>query len=247
MKRKTKVDYDIVYDLLNKGYNYTEIGKIMGVKPVTINCYVLKRKGKLITGNKPIKLTQKQKEVVFGSLLGDMYCGKLKNSKNPSFKIEHSIKQLNYLKYKLNILSNLLTDSEIKIYNRLDKRFKNPNYKSCYIQSKANPELFYFYNLFYKNKVKRIPEDLTLLTPLAIAIWFMDDGLKLECGYGISTNSFSLEDVTRICQYLKNTYGLEYSITKKNTIYIKANSRKKFTNLIKKYIDSSMLYKLHKN
>lgn len=245
MIRKTKVDYVKVEKLLDEGFNYTEIGKILNVKSGTINCYMLKRKGKVITGNKPIIISKEQQEIIFGSLLGDMHCGKQLKSKNPNFKLEHGIGQLEYLKHKCVLLNDLLTTNEVQIYKRYDDRFKIKNYNACYIQSKANPELELFYKMFYKNKLKHIPEDLTLLTPLAIAIWFMDDGQKFQCGYGICTNSFKINDIQRLCDYLKSKYNIYTTINKKNAIYIKACSKNDFTKLIKEYIIPSMEYKLH--
>lgn len=43
------------------------------------------------------------------------------------------------------------------------------------------PMLTEFYNIFYLNGVKRIPTDLSLLTPLALAHLIMQDGSRGTC------------------------------------------------------------------
>ena len=74
----------------------------------------------------------------------------------------------------------------------------------------------------------------------------LDDGQKFQCGYGICTNSFELNDIQRICNYLKEKYNIYTTINKKKAIYIKACSKIDFTNLIKPYILPSLEYKLIK-
>ena len=43
--------------------------------------------------NPTIELTHKQKELVFGCLLGDGYCKKVGDDKNATFEFQHSLKQ----------------------------------------------------------------------------------------------------------------------------------------------------------
>jgi len=78
----------------------------------------------------------------------------------------------------------------------------------------------YIHNMFYKldpltNKyIKIIPIELySFLTPLALAIWFMDDGSKLKKGgYRIATNCFTYNEIQYLCLILKNKYNLKCSI-----------------------------------
>ena len=244
--KRTKIDYSKVLKLLDDGLNYEKIGQILNVKPGSISSYMVKHYGKVKRGNKLIELTSIQKELIFGSLLGDGHLNLSLKTPNPNYREEHSIKQYDYLKYKFSILKNLIVYSEVKIYNRFDDRFKIKNYQSCFILTQNNPCFIEFHKMFYKGKKKVIPQDLSLLTPLAIAIWFMDDGQKFQCGYGICTNSFELNDIQRICNYLKEKYNIYTTINKKKAIYIKACSKIDFTNLIKPYILPSLEYKLIK-
>ena len=50
----------------------------------------------------------------------------------------------------------------------------------------------WIHDIWYKNNIKRVPESIgQYLTPLALAIWIMDDGAKVSKGLKFSTNSFS--------------------------------------------------------
>lgn len=47
------------------------------------------------------------------------------------------------------------------------------------------------------------------LTPLALAIWIMDDGGRVGKGLKLATNSFTYEDSLRLTQVLLNLYALK--------------------------------------
>jgi recombination protein RecA len=240
-----RVDFSIADELLNDKVSCLEVSKITGIKIGTLYDRRFDLGIRKIRGNEPIKLTQKQKEVLFGSLLGDCSLRLAsKKAKNASFKEEHGIEQLDYLKHKIDIFKNLLTKDIPIIYDRFDSRFKVKEYKSCSMLSKTNPELNSFLNDFYKDGKKIVPIDLSLLTPIAIAIWFMDDGLKQGSGYGICTNSFEEKDVIRLINFLKNKYNLYCAMNAKKAIYIKACSVLDFNNLINPFIIDSMKYKI---
>lgn len=241
-KSLEKFDRNEAEKLFQKGKSYKEIAEIFGCSKITINIYFLKKYGKVPSfkrQGKNIELTQEQKEIIFGALLGDMSMQLVNKAINPRGKIEHGIKQLSYIEYKHKLLENL--SSNISIKDRFDNRFKNPNYKICYFSLNANPSLLEFYKKFYYNNRKIVPEDLSLLTPLAIAIWFMDDGCKNGI---IATNSFSKNDVERIKNYLMLNYLIETTINSRNELRIRKNSFNKFKNLILPYICESMKYKV---
>ncbi|OGH22924.1 MAG: hypothetical protein A3F31_00440 [Candidatus Levybacteria bacterium RIFCSPHIGHO2_12_FULL_38_12] len=108
-----------------------------------------------------------------------------------------------------------------------------------------------FRELFYQAKTKIIPKNINeLLTELGLAIWFMDDGSykSKECwGKLICTHNFTIEEVTLLCQVLKEKFGLE-AIPRRQIdgieIYIRASSFSRLKKLISPFIVTSFLYKL---
>jgi hypothetical protein len=86
--------------------------------------------------------------------------------------------------------------------------------------------------MFYKGNKKIVPQSIgEYLTPLALAIWFMDDGSKLVKGAKIAINCFSHKEIEYLCEILKNKYNLNTSIhtrgkDKGETIYIHSSFSK---------------------
>ena len=112
------------------------------------------------------------------------------------------------------------------------------------------PCLNELYLLFYKDKVKVIPNIIyDLLTPVALAHWIMGDGAILNKGLVLCTDSYTLQEVVKLVNVLKIKYDLNCTIqgikNKRPRIYILPESLPKLINLVKPYFLSSMLYKLH--
>jgi ubiquinol-cytochrome c reductase cytochrome b subunit len=107
-----------------------------------------------------------------------------------------------------------------------------------------------FYKLVDNKYIKIIPLNIEeYLTPLALAIWFMDDGSSLGKGVRIATNCFTLEEVNFLCNVLKSKYNIiatpnKCGKDKGHIIYIHVNSMKIFTNIVKPYLLPSLYYKL---
>ena len=105
-----------------------------------------------------------------------------------------------------------------------------------------------FYSKFYVGKVKIVPLDLSLLTPLALAHWVMQDGARgTSKGLYLCTDSFTLAEVQRLSQYLSNKYDIKCSIHKSGgnyRIYILAKSVEIVKILILPFMHKSMTYKL---
>ena len=104
--------------------------------------------------------------------------------------------------------------------------------------------------MFYTKGKKVIPLNIyEYLTPLALAVWIMDDGGWTNNGVRIATNSFELKEVELLNETIKSKYNLETTIQKiwiKNqySIYIKKQSINDIRSILVPYMHSSMLYKL---
>ena len=238
---RTKINKELLNSLRQEGKTYQEIIEITGYNSNTIYGYYNRVFGKIDSQNKKpkqsITITQNQKEILFGILMGDSnlqcYKGIYLGRNN------HSKKQLNYCKYKQSLLNNItypVKETVIKV--------KDKEYETCYFCFKSNTELKYFYDLFYINNKRDVPKDLSLLTPRAMAFWFMDDG-SARSGYTISiaTCSFSLDGLLRLQKFLLDKYKLETTITKEFKLDFKSESGRKFYNLVKEFIIPEMQYK----
>lgn len=189
------------------------------------------------------------KQILFGSLLGD---GKLelgKRSKNARFGFIQSTKFEDYFLLVFNIFSQY-SSANYRTYSYLDKR-TGKIYVSMNFWTRALPLFTEFYSQFYVNKVKIVPFDLSLLTPLSLAHWIMQDGAKGSSGgLYICTDLFTPEDTRRLAKHLSDSLSLKVTTPKAPgnsnnlRIYVLVSSMDRLKLLICNHMHSSMLYKL---
>jgi len=180
-------------------------------------------------------LSKVQKQVILGSILGDGY---MRKKTNAHLQITHSYKQKEYVDWKYKILRNLVLTKPSKYRgnaNRVGYRFF----------TKSTPDLTEFYDIFYKNKEKVIPNDI-ILTPLTLAIWYMDDGNKSYKSCYLNTQKFSKESQENLMQSLKSI-GINSNLNKDKKYFrirITTEGTQILFGMIKKFIIPSMYYKI---
>lgn len=114
------------------------------------------------------------REVLFGSLLGD---GKTEiglRGIHARFGFIQSVIHLRYFQHLYEILSHLCR-RPYREYSYLDKRTGN-TYTSYSFWTLSNSLITEIHYLFYLDGVKVVPQDLSLLTRLALAHWICQDG-----------------------------------------------------------------------
>lgn len=210
-----------------------------------------------------MKLTQLQKDLIFGSLLGDGNLQTNSNGRTWRYRAIQKTEHKEYLFHKYEILKNLCGEETIPKENKiLDERTGNL-FKRWSFNTLTNPSLKFFGNMFYKydlNKqkwIKKVPLKIeTFLNPRVLAYFYMDDGALKWLGHSnamrICTENFSIEDINRIQKSLKNLYNIDTGLTKKKLknkqisfrIYIPEKSSHSFCKLIKPHLVECMKYKV---
>ena len=90
----------------------------------------------------------------------------------------------------------------------------------------------------------------TYLSPLALAVWMMDDGTSFKNkGFKFCTDSFTLKEIQYLTLVLKNKYNLESSIHKSGlnnqyNIYIPKSSFKHLIKIVSPHFHPTMYYKI---
>jgi len=192
--------------------------------------------------------------IIMGSTLGDTHLEKRNKGIGTRIIFEQSNKNVEYLMWFHNYLasrgycSNQLPKLNIRIKKKGEVFYSYR--KNSYTYSNFN----WIHEMFYKsvdNKfIKIVPMNIEkYLTPLALAIWFMDDGSNLGKGARIATNCFTYEEVCFLCEVLKRKYNLTATPNKCGKkkgfiIYIHVSSMFLFSKLIKPYMLPSLYYKL---
>lgn len=187
--------------------------------------------------------------MLIGTVLGDGFLQKT-GAKNARLRLEHGGKQKEYLFWKAAQFPRLFQGKPLYLER------KHPHSGSVYKywrqQSNATPELGKWRALFYPEGKKRIPNALMkLLTePLALAVWYMDDGYyydrdqvsylylgrvtKEEAQIARDALEKNFNIISRI--YDKKKKGFALYISRKETIHMH--------NIIRKYVLPIFNYKL---
>lgn len=252
---KTKFDYSQVSKIDNNkfeklfkdGLSDYAIAKILKMTPDGVYSHRMRHRyfRESLKINKPKQLSQFQREVLIGTMLGDSSM-RIGAGINPIVTCAHGLKQKEYCEYKTTIFQNLGAICKYHKRNKSDKR-NGIYYEDYTMYIPANPELLESYKLFYINNKKVIPTELfSDFTKVSLAFMYMDDGSKVgKHGYCIATNCFSLNELSMFKKMLKDKFDLDTTIQKRHILYIKTNSQKLFEHLIKPYLCNCMKYKLH--
>lgn len=126
-------------------------------------------------------LSEEQRGLIVGTLLGD---GAMRCKKNALLEINHSGAQKTYVDWKYSVLRDLV---------RTPPKLRNGNgTRQAYrFTTRSLPELTPYFLAFYGGGRKTIPD--IELDPLALAVWFMDDGCKSRRAVYFNTHHRRLE------------------------------------------------------
>ena len=184
--------------------------------------------------NQKLFVTSRQEEILTGSLLGDAYI-----TKRGQLQFEQSDNQKEYLFWKHTELASI-SYRNISLVERFDKRYDKTN-RAYRFWSRQ-----YFLSWrekFYIANKKIVPKDIQL-TPLALAVWYMDDGCFSDHKCIIATDGFSREDIEFLQHILMEMFGIKTSVKNGSKLLIKRESFTTFFSTIKPYILSAMRYKI---
>jgi hypothetical protein len=192
----------------------------------------------MIMDNTVGSLTNLEKSIIIGSILGDGYLRIIPDRTNAFLEINHSFKAKDYVDYKFNSLKRICSSEPEKreINNRVAYRFF----------TKQHPELTKLYKEFYRQGKKIIPNNL-ILDPIILAVWYMDDGSKTSNNdIYLNTQQFSLRDQKKLLSLLKKM-KINARLNKDKKYYrirILKQSVMDFMEIINPHMETSMKYKL---
>jgi len=201
---------------------------------------------------KTLKLSEIQRQILVGTLLGDGCLGTQNKGRTYRLKVEHSIVQKDYVEWKYKVLAKF-TLSKPQIHKHLSYGLIRKTY--CF-STLSHGSLRFYGQQFYRYGKKVIPRLIgKMLTPLALAVWFMDDGSiksNKHRALVIHSQSFNKQDLGRVIKVLEKKYGIKSTLRKRNDgsgyiLYFLSETVDKFIDLVAKYILPSMKYKLGNN
>lgn len=195
----------------------------------------------------PEKLSDFQKECLYGSILGDDCIYDFETSKYAALIVSHEQSQKEYIELKYNIWCDFVTDSKIRKQERITK-----GRKRCVLNFKTgcHPEFKQLRNDYYVGRMKTVKmEHLERLTPVSLAFLFQDDGSRCrDGGVVIHTNCFSLKEVEMMCSFIQDKFGWNCNPQRRAenqyVIYFSSKTSIGFAEAILPYMVPSLRYKL---
>lgn len=198
---------------------------------------------------KGLKLTIIQREVLVGTLLGDSHLSNYKTGANYKLMIQHGLSQQAYTDWLYTVYKDwVLTPPKVK-----DQIVNGKLYRKYWFNTISHVAFQFFAKQFYHQGKKTVPKLVhKWLTPLGLAVWFMDDG-SIKSNHHraliINTQCYSDADLHLLQRVLKDKYEISTKLRKQKEgkqIYLLAVSVQQFVNIIRPYIVPEMEYKLGK-
>lgn len=185
---------------------------------------------------KTLTLNDIQRSILVGTLLGDGHLETQDKGKTYRLKIEHQIAQRDYLQW-------IHDQFKEWIPGGIRSRIKKNGYGYVLCDTYSHGAFRFYAQQFYPQSRKEIPRLINkLLDPMALAIWFMDDGSWKSNRHNtfiIHTLGYSKKDLESVQIILKKKFDLETSLHAQKgkywRLYVKSESAEKFRDLIEPY------------
>lgn len=193
------------------------------------------------------------KQVLLGTMLGDGCL--VESSKTKAYlKLAHGEAQLKYLLWKMRVLFPLVGSFAGALHkDDVDATIKGRTRVHAWTLS--NRYLHHVYDDFYlrhedmKKKIVRMTV-LNRMSPMALAIWHMDDGhISKSSNVHLYTNGFDEKSHANIVGYFANHLLMKPKIdhdqrSNTNSIRLGKNDSLKFLDVIRPHVPACMAYKI---
>ena len=200
------------------------------------------------------RLSPQQWQLILGGVMGDAALSQpvSRNGLSARFRMGHGAKQLDYLDWKASLLGNI-------------QQCRTTNAKGAgFVDLTPLPELAELRRtVYFGDGKKHITWDyLKALTPLALAIWYMDDacftvrskGVQQRTAGGTGRVEIVVEAMSpgsrdRVVEYLRDVYGLDCKLIARGTagkavLQFTTAASAELQELIAPYVHPAMDYKL---
>lgn len=215
--------------------------------------------GELAVGDRvmlaqPHMLSESQWQVVLGSLMGDgaLSAPVRKDTESARFRLGHGAEQAAYLDWKVSLLANIphsrRTDAKGAVFSDFTPLAELNELRRAVYLGDGKKHLSWDY--------------LKALSPLALAVWYMDDGCltvrskgvqeRTRGGTGrieICVEAMSEGSRERLVSYLRDTYDLDVKLTSRGqrriaVLQFTTAASARFQELVAPYIPEAMERKL---
>src|SRR5450631_3032501 len=209
--------------------------------------------GDRVLANETARLSDQQLQVVLGGLMGDAdLAPNLRERHGVRFRMGHGQKQVEYLDWKASLFANIGQSRTVSSKG------------AAFVDLSPLSELGELGDVvFWGDGKKHLTDEyLKSLSPLALAIWFMDDGSFTEGSKGLQQRTdggsgrveFCVEAMSeasrlRLADYLRDVHGVDGRLSirgaaKEAVLTMTTAGSSRFLELVAPYVHPSMDYKL---
>lgn len=185
---------------------------------------------------KTLKLTDKQRSILVGTLLGDGHLESQDNGKTYRLKVEHQLLQKDYTEW-------LYSQFKEWIRGEMYEKVKLNGKRYVGFRTYSHPAFRFYGQQFYSEGKKHISTVISKqLDSLGVAIWFMDDGSwksNRHKTFIIHTLGFTKKDLELIQKVFLGKFNIKTALHRQKgkywRLYITSKSAKDFEKLIQPY------------
>ncbi|MHB8275123.1 MAG: recombinase RecA [Dermatophilaceae bacterium] len=209
--------------------------------------------GDRVLANETARLSDQQWQVVLGGLMGDAHLApNLHDRHGVRFRMGHGAKQADYLDWKASLFGNIGQSRTVNAKG------------AVFVDLSPLPELGELRDVVYWGDGKKHLTDdyLKTLSPLALAVWFMDDGSFSERSKGVQVRTtggsgrveFCVEAMSeasrvRLADHLRDVHGVDSRVSirgaaKMAVLTMTTAGSSRFLELVAPYVHPSMDHKL---
>lgn len=187
-------------------------------------------------------LSPEQRSVLVGTLLGDGCLAK--HGRFHRLHIKHKAAHAALAEYKRKVLDQFVSMN----LHRFEQRLGQRRYPCVQFATRTHPVFTEWHRRFYRGRRKIVPHDIAWeLSPLALAVWLMDDGAADYSGVTFQTHSFRLEEVELLATALERRLGLAVNPRANRggwILYVRAESLDDLRKMLQPHLLAGFEYKL---
>jgi hypothetical protein len=189
-----------------------------------------------------VGLTKEQRDVLTGTLLGDGCLAQ--HGRFHRLHVKHKAEHRTLAEFKYRTFAHYISMP----MHGFNQQLLGKEYPCVQFASLTSPEFTKWHRYFYRGRRKIVPADIARhLSPLAVAVWFMDDGASDFAGVTIQTHSFRLAEVRLLADSLRSSLGVSASLRRNKgawILYLGASELPGFRDLVDQYMLPELSYKL---
>lgn len=192
--------------------------------------------------SQPEVLASRQQQVLVGTLLGDGCLAK--HGRYHRLFVKHQIAQRRLAEFKRDAFDEFVT---MRLHE-FDQRLGDRRYPCVQFVTRTAPVFSGWHDRFYSGRRKIVPPDIAdLLTPLAMAVWFMDDGGADYAGLNIQTHNFEPGETELLVAVLAEKFDIRATTRAnkgKRIIYVPFSQVGSLRSIVEPHILPDLRYKL---